>query len=65
MPKTKINAINRRLKKAEVKDYVDNQGARLHEEYTKFFFEDYGTGYVKEDLVYELPNGDFIYVFDP
>jgi hypothetical protein len=65
MPKTTINPINRRLKKAEVKDYIDNHGAKLHEEYTKFFFEDYGTGYVKEDLVYELSNGDFIYVFDP
>lgn len=65
MTKTKINSINRRLKKAEVKDYIDNHGAILHEEYTKFFFQDYGTGYVKQDLVYELPNSDFIFVFDP
>lgn len=65
MPKNKINPINRRLKKAEVKDYIDNHGATLHEEYTNLFYKDYGTGYVNQDYVYELPNGDFIFVFDP
>ncbi len=65
MSKTTINPINRRLKKVEVNDYIDNHGARLHEKFTKLFFEDHGTGYVKQDLVYELPNGDFIFIFDP
>ncbi len=65
MPKTQSNQSIRRLTKSEIKDFLENKGAILHEEYTKFFFEDYGTGYTKNDLVYELPNGDFLYVFDP
>jgi len=55
MPKNKFNPINRKLKKADVRDYIENHGAKLHEEYTKFHYQDYGTGYVRQDYVYELP----------
>ena len=65
MPKYKTVLKARQLKKAEVKDYIVNHGAIPHEEYTDFFLEDFGTGYTKQNIVYELPNGDFIYVFDP
>ena len=64
MPKNKINPLNRRLKKAEVKDFID-KGAKLHDEYSKDYYEKYWNGNEKQDLVYELPNGDFILVFDP
>jgi len=64
MPKNKINPLNRQLKKAEVKDFIDN-GAKLHDEYSKDYYEKYWNGNEKQDLVYELTNGDFILVFDP
>jgi len=64
MRKNKINSLNRRLKKAEVKGFIDN-GAKLNEEYSKDYYEKYWNGNEKQDLVYELPNGDFILVFDP
>lgn len=65
MPKSKDFPLNRRLKKGEVKDLIDNGGAKLHREYTFDFYEKYRNGTEKKDQVYELPNGDFIYVFDP
>lgn len=63
MPKNKINPLNRRLKKTEVKDFIEN-GAELHEEYSKEYYEKYWNENEKQDLVYELPNGNFILVFD-
>jgi hypothetical protein len=60
----KIDPLNRRLKKAEVKQFIDN-GAKLHEEYSKDHYEKYWNGNEKQDWVYELPNGDFMLVFDP
>lgn len=54
----------KRLTKKQVQDLINSEG-QLHEEYTKVFEETYGTGYVKQDLVYELPNDRFLFVFDP
>lgn len=53
----------KRLLKNEVKEIIKGKG-KLHEEYTKFFEETYASGYVKRDLVYELNDGNFLYVFD-
>ena len=53
----------KRLLKKEIKKIIKEQG-KLHEEYTKFFEEIYANGYVKRDLVYELDDGNFLYVFD-
>ena len=64
MSKNKMNPLNRRLKKAEVKGFIDN-GAKLHDEYSQDYYEKYHNGQEQQDLVYELPNGDFILVFDP
>jgi|GEM_PF-6683692 len=55
----------KRLSKKEVKDFIENQGAKLHKEYTELYYEKYFTGFTQEDLVYELPNGNFFYVYDP
>jgi hypothetical protein len=65
MPKSKDFPLNRRLKKSEVTAFIENGGAKLHREYTFDFYEKYRNGTEKRDQVYELPNGDFIYVFDP
>lgn len=65
MPKSKDFPLNRRLKKGEVIDFIETGGAKLHREYTFDFYEKYRNGTEKRDQVYELPNGDFIYVFDP
>ncbi|UYQ91788.1 hypothetical protein MKQ68_17005 [Chitinophaga horti] len=65
MPKSKDFPLNRRLKKGEVKAFIESGGAKLHREYTFDFYEKYRNGTEKRDEVYELPNGDFIYVFDP
>lgn len=54
----------KRLTKKQVQDLINSDG-QLHEEYTKVFEETYATGYVKQDLVYELPNDRFLFVFDP
>ena len=53
-----------RLTKKQVQEIIKSEG-RLHEEYTDFFTESYDNGYIKRDLVYELPNNRFLYVFDP
>ena len=63
MPKNKAYPKNRRLKKSEVKEFIANGGAKFHEEFTKDTHEKYHTGEEKQDCVYELPNGDFMYVF--
>lgn len=54
----------KRLTKKQVRDLIKSD-ARLHDEYTALFRETYVTGYVKQDLVYELPEGRFLFVFDP
>ena len=54
----------KRLTKKQVQDLIKSEG-KLHDEYTKVFKETYVTGYVKQDLVYELPNDRFLFVFDP
>jgi hypothetical protein len=53
-----------RLTKKQVQDLLKSEG-RLHDEYTKVFKETYVTSYIKQDLVYELPNDRFLFVFDP
>ena len=53
----------KRLTKKQVQDFIKSEG-QLHEEYTKVFKEIYVTGYVKQDLVYELTNDRFLFVFD-
>lgn len=55
----------RRLTQAEVKDFIEHKGARLHAAYTEAFFEYHGTACMNNDLVYELPNGDVIYILYP
>jgi hypothetical protein len=60
--RTSLN--EKRLTKKQVQDLIKCEG-RLHEEYTKLFKETYTTGYVKQDLVYELSNDRFLFVFDP
>ncbi|MEL6987238.1 MAG: hypothetical protein AAGK97_05360, partial [Bacteroidota bacterium] len=45
------------------KALIESQGT-LHKNYTKVFEESYPTGYVKRDLVFELEDGNFLYVFD-
>ncbi|NBB22565.1 hypothetical protein GVN20_24640 [Runella sp. CRIBMP] len=54
----------KRLTKKQVQDLIKSEG-RLHDEYTKVFKETYASGYVKQDLVYELPNDRILFVFDP
>jgi hypothetical protein len=54
----------KRLTKKEVQQIIATEG-RLHEEYTKCFKEVYASGYVVQDLIYELPENRFLYVFDP
>jgi len=54
----------KRLTRKQVQDLIKSEG-RLHDEYTKVFKETYVTGNVKQDLVYELPNDRFLFVFDP
>ena len=53
----------KRLTKKQVQELVEKEG-QLHDEYTAFFQETYASGYVKRDLVYELPDDRFLYVFD-
>lgn len=53
----------KRLLKKEVKDIIKERG-KLHEQYTKFFEKTYASGHIKRDLVYELSDGNFLYVFD-
>jgi len=56
------NCLNeKRLTKKQVQELVEREG-QLHAEYTAFFKEKYSS---KQDLVYELPNDRFLYVFDP
>lgn len=56
------NCLNeKRLTKKQVQELVEREG-RLHPEYTAFFKEEYSS---TRDLVYELPNDCFLYVFDP
>ncbi|AXE19190.1 hypothetical protein DR864_16240 [Runella rosea] len=54
----------RRLTKKQVQDLIKSEG-RLHDEYTKESKETYASGYIKQDLVYELPNDRILFVFDP
>jgi hypothetical protein len=54
---------DKRLTKQQVQELVEREG-QLHEQYTAFFEETYLSGYVKRDLVYELPGNRFLYVFD-
>jgi hypothetical protein len=54
----------KRLTKKEVQHLIDTEG-QLHQEFTSVFKETYVTGYVKQDLVYALPNERFLFVFDP
>jgi hypothetical protein len=53
----------KRLTKKQVQELVEKEG-QLHNEYTAFFQETYASGHVKRDLVYELPDDRFLYVFD-
>jgi hypothetical protein len=59
--KDRIN--DKRLTKKQVLEIIKTEG-RLHEEYTNFFEERYASGYIKQDKVYELPFGRYLYVFD-
>ena len=54
---------NKRLSKSEVNNLIRTKGT-LHEEFSKFFEETYASGHIKKDLVYELDDGSFLYVFD-
>jgi len=63
MPKNLTYPKNRRLKKSEVKVFIESGGAKLHQEFTEQTYEKYHSGEDKQDFVYELPNGDFMYVF--
>ncbi|SFQ82706.1 hypothetical protein [Hymenobacter arizonensis] len=53
----------KRLTKKQVQALVEKEG-QLHKEYTAFFQETYASGHVQRDLVYELPDDRFLYVFD-
>ena len=53
-----------RLTKKQVQEIIESEG-HLHDGYTEFFSENYGGGSSKRDLVYELPNDRFLYVYDP
>ena len=59
--KNQLNA--RRLTKQQVQDLIRAEG-KLHEEFTTFFEEEYASGFVKRDEVYELEGNRFLYVFD-
>ncbi len=63
MPKNLAYPKNRGLKKSEVKDFIATGGAKLNQEFTEQTYEKYDTGYEVQDFVYDLPNGDFMYVF--
>ena len=54
----------KRLTKKQVQALVEKEG-QLHHEYTAFFQETYASGYIIRNLVYELPDDRFLYVFDP
>src|SRR5215203_1255765 len=54
----------KRLTKKDVQEIIKSEG-QLHKEFSEVFKETYATGYVKQDLVYELPNDRFLFVFDP
>jgi hypothetical protein len=54
----------KRLTKKEVQALIKSEG-KLHQEYTDFFEETYGSGGKNQPQVYELANGEFLYVFDP
>jgi hypothetical protein len=62
MKKNQKFPLNRRLKKIEVKEIIE-EGAILNEEYSKEFYEKYWNGNEEINLVYDLPNGDFLFVF--
>jgi hypothetical protein len=56
------NCLNeKRLTKKQVQELVKREG-RLHLDYTAFFQEEHSS---TRDLVYELPDDRFLYVFDP
>ena len=59
--KDQIN--DKRLTKKQVIEIIKTEG-KLHEEYTKFFEGKYVTGFIQQDKVYELPNEQYLYVFD-
>lgn len=61
-PRKSLN--KKRLTKKQVQEIVQSEG-KLHEEYTEFFKETYVTGFVSQDLIYELPFDRFLLVFDP
>ncbi|WP_426671372.1 hypothetical protein ACPPVU_09055 [Mucilaginibacter sp. McL0603] len=54
----------KRLTKKQVQQIITSEG-RLHEEYTECFKDIYASGYIQQDLVYELSNDRFLFVFDP
>lgn len=59
------NTLNKsRLNKKQVQELLQNEGI-IHDEYSKIFEETYASGFVKQDLVYELSNDRYLYVFDP
>lgn len=60
--KKSLNA--KRLTKKQVQELIESEG-RLHEEFTAFFEETYGTGHKDQPQVYELSNDRFLFVFDP
>ncbi|MBD1821023.1 hypothetical protein H6F51_00605 [Cyanobacteria bacterium FACHB-DQ100] len=55
---------SKRLTKKQVQELIESEG-RLHEEFTDFFEETYGTGHKNQPQVYELSNDRFLFVFDP
>lgn len=50
---------SKRLNKKQVRELIES-GAKLHEEFTKFFEKE-----MTHPQIYELPNDRFLYVFNP
>lgn len=59
--KYRIN--DKRLTKKQVSEIIKNEG-KLHEEYTKVFEKQNASGYIKQDKIYELSAGQYLYMFD-
>lgn len=54
---------DKRLSKKQVQEIMETEGV-FSEAYSQFFEEVYGSGFVKRDLIYELPGDKFLFVFD-
>ncbi|MFM2386765.1 MAG: hypothetical protein RL660_1522 [Bacteroidota bacterium] len=54
----------KRLTKKQVAELIDMEG-KLDTELTAKFKEVFASGYVKQDLVYEISNDRYLFVFDP